>query len=349
MKLQEIINKAKELDGSDIHISAGNPLIIRVHGEIVKYEEFFITPEIADNLAKEMMSDLQVSLFEKGADVDVSYSDDVQDRLRVNVFRQKKTTAIVMRLIDNKIPTIDEMNLPPILKEFSMLPRGMVLITGPTGSGKSTTLASMIDFINESRAKHILTMEDPIEFLHPQKMSVINQREMKTDSDSFAEALKSSLREDPDIILVGEMRDPETIQLALTAAETGHLVLSTLHTIGAPETLNRIVDSFPPHQQSQVRSQMSSSLKAVVSQVLVPKIGGGRVAAHEIMISNAAIANNIRENKITSITSVMETGMREGMILLDRSLAELVKKGLITKEAAYDYVKNRDTFDRLVV
>lgn len=348
MKLQEVLDKIKEMKGSDIHISVGNPIAFRIHGEIHRINEYSLNKSDVMEYLSIILNEDKMSDFKKGLDVDVAYQDSSGDRFRINVFKQKKTPAIVMRLITGDIPSMDDLGLPEVLKELALLPRGLILITGPTGSGKSTTLATMVDYINESKSKHILTLEDPIEFVYNQKKSIVNQREVHNDTESFGAALKSALREDPDVILVGEMRDFETIQLAITAAETGHLVLSTLHTTGAPDTIGRIVDSFPPHQQSQVRSQLSSSLQAVVSQVLVPKIGGGRIAAHEIMRATDAIANNIREGNMSGIEESMRSGGNQGMIQLDSSLAKLVNAGKTTKESAEEFVKKIDDFRRLI-
>ena len=254
-----------------------------------------------------------------------------------------------MRLLRNKIPTIEQLGLPEVLRDMSKLPRGLILVTGPTGSGKSTTLAAMINEINMNQQKHIITLEDPIEYIHSPKMALINQRQIFSDSKGFAQALRSALREDPDVILVGEMRDFETMQLAITAAETGHLVLSTLHTTGAPSTIDRIIDTFPPHQQSQVRSQLAGSLKGVISQVLIPRIDqNNRIAAHEILVMNEAISNLIRENKNHQIGSSMQIGSRQGSQLLENNLAQLVNQRIISKESARELCNSETLLNRLM-
>ena len=293
-------------------------------------------------------NDLEKELYANGEDIDSSFEDKDGSRFRINIFTQRNSPAMVVRLLNTYIPTLEEFGLPDVLKNLAELPRGLVLVTGPTGSGKSTTLAAMINHININKNKHILTLEDPVEYIHPQKKSIINQREIHKDSKSFDDSLKSALREDPDIILIGEMRDIETIRLAITAAETGHLVLSTLHTIGAPDTINRIIDAFPSDQQDQVRAQLSMSLKGVVSQVLVPKAEGGRIAAHEILITNDAIANNIRQNAIQNIPTAMLSGRSVGMKILDHELATLVKRGKVERAKAQEYVKDIETFKRLL-
>lgn len=346
--IKDILKKASEMDASDVHLNTYNPPAFRIDGEIQRIGDEPLTAESIMECINTVTNDLEKEMYKKGEDIDSSYEDEDGNRFRINIFTQRKSPAMVVRLLNTHIPTLEEYNLPRVLAELAELPRGMVLVTGPTGSGKSTTLAAMINHINMNKKKHILTLEDPIEYIHEQKQSILNQREIHKDSKSFDDSLKSALREDPDIILIGEMRDIETIKLAITAAETGHLVLSTLHTIGAPDTINRIIDTFPADQQSQVRAQLSMSLKGVVSQVLIPKVGGGRIAAHEILISNDAIANNIRQNAIQNISSSMLSGKGQGMQLLDHKLAELVREGKIERDKAKEFVKDKEQFDRLM-
>lgn len=346
--IEKLVNQAMEMGTSDIHLNTSNPAIFRIDGKITRLDGPNLTKEEVMEYIKEVTSDLELEMYEKGEDIDSSFELSCGTRLRINIYTQKAEPAMVIRILNNNIPTIDEFGLPEVLKDLAELPRGMVLVTGPTGSGKSTTLAAMINHININSPKHILTLEDPVEYIHEQKQSVVTQREIFKDATSFNDSLRSALREDPDIILIGEMRDTETIRLAITAAETGHLVLSTLHTIGAPDTINRIIDSFPADQQSQIRAQLSMSLKGVVSQVLLPKKGGGRVAAHEILVTNDAIANNIRQGAIQNIGSSMLSGRASGMVLLDYSLAALVKNGKVELEEAYNYAKDRDQLRILV-
>ena len=346
--IQDILDKAQELGASDVHLNVLNPPSFRIDGEITRVDGPNLTTEEITGYIAELISLEEIGLFADGHDVDASYANAAGDRYRINIFTQRQSPALVIRLLNTHIPPLAEFNLPMVFADLAELPRGMVLVTGPTGSGKSTTLAAMINHININKQKHILTLEDPIEYVHAQKKSYINQREIHKDSKSFDASLKSALREDPDIILIGEMRDIETIKLAISAAETGHLVLSTLHTIGAPDTINRIVDTFPGPQQSQVRSQLAMSLKGVISQVLIPKIGGGRIAVHEILISTDGIANNIRQNQIQNISSSMLSGQKIGMQLLDYKLADLVRHKQITKENALEFVKDKDTFNRIL-
>lgn len=344
--IDEILELAVNNGASDIHLNTNNPPVIRVDGVIRRLEVPVMTPGEVEICIKEMLTDKMYKDLLEGEDIDASYTNAKGDRFRINVYRQKGEFAAAIRALSSGVPTLEEFGLPKVLTDLSELQRGLVLVTGPTGSGKSTTLAAMINHININKAVHILTLEDPIEYIHEQKKSMMTQREIHKDSKSFDSSLRSALREDPDVILVGEMRDPETIQLALTAAETGHLVLSTLHTIGAPDTINRIIDSFPSGQQDQVRAQLSTSLKAVVSQALVPKKNGGRIAAHEIMIANTAISANIRQNKIQNIPSAIMSGVSVGMQSIDVNLAELVKDGAITREIAFEVAKDKDALER---
>ena len=347
--LQEILKKAQDEQCSDIHISGNEKILYRKDGRLVSYSNDIVSSEEALSLVHQLISPKHSELYMAGDDVDAAYTDGDSNRYRLNIYRQRGVPALAIRLLRNKIPTVKELMLPEILNELALLPRGLVLVTGPTGSGKSTTLAAMIDHINRNRSVHILTLEDPIEYIHTAKKGMIHQREIHTDANDFASALRSALREDPDVILVGEMRDHETIALALTAAETGHLVLSTLHTTGAANTIDRIIDVFPPHQQGQIRTQLASSLQAVISQDLLPLDGGlGRVAAHEILLKTDAVANLIRENKVVQINSAIQTGMKVGMCTLDGSLVKLIRKNLISMETAMEYTDNPEALKRLL-
>lgn len=333
MNIDSLIQYAKKRNASDIHIEDKGRIALRVDGEIEKLNTDYVLDDYEEAL-KFLMRPVEKTEFEKDNDVDMAYQTKEGQRLRVNVFRKRGKMACVMRLLSDHIPSMEELNLPEVLKKFAMLQRGLVVVTGPTGSGKSTTLASIIDYANRLRNNHVITIEDPIEYVYEPDKCLISQRELGVDTKSFAAALRSSLREDPDIILVGEMRDFETISAAITAAETGHLVLSTLHTTGAAKSIDRIIDVFPPHQQEQIRTQLASVLEGVITQQLVKKIGGGRRAAFEIMVSNPSISNMIRDSKTFQINSSIQTGKREGMILLDNYLGNLVKSGDITFEEA---------------
>lgn len=344
--IDDILEIAKQHNASDLHLNTNNPPVIRVDGELRRLDTDNMTDEQMNICCRELLGDKAFAVLQGGDDVDASYTNSEGARFRVNAYRQTGKLAVALRVLSSEIPTLEEFGLPKILSEFAELKRGLVLVTGPTGSGKSTTLAAMINHINLNRAVHILTLEDPIEYIHSQKRAMITQREIHKDSKSFNDSLRSALREDPDVILVGEMRDPETIQLALTAAETGHLVLSTLHTIGAPDTINRIIDSFPAGNQDQVRAQLSSSLKGVVSQALLPKIGGGRIAVHEILVTNTAVASNIRQNTIQNIASVIHSGGALGMQSIDVKLAELAKRDIISRDIAMETAKDKDTLER---
>jgi len=347
--LQEILQKAQEEKCSDIHISGNEKVLYRKDGRLVSYSDDIMSSEAALDIAHQLLSEDHALIYAQGHDVDAAYTDSENNRYRLNIYRQRGVPAMAIRLLRKEIPTLHELKLPEVLSQLALLPRGLVLVTGPTGSGKSTTLAAMIDHINRNRSVHILTLEDPVEYVHARKKSMIHQREIHADVTDFASALRSALREDPDVILVGEMRDHETISLALTAAETGHLVLSTLHTTGAASTIDRIIDVFPPHQQGQIRTQLASSLQGVISQDLIPLDGGlGRIAAHEIMIMTDAIGNLIRENKIVQINSAIQTGMRMGMCTLDGSLVNLIRKNLISVDTAMEFTNNPEALKRLL-
>ena len=333
LTMQDLLREAADKGASDLHLSAGEPPLLRVHGDLVRIEHPPVTPEQVTELVNSIMSDTQRATFEAEHEVDFACELEGKGRFRVNVFVHSRGPGAVLRTIPTQIPALDTLHMPPVLKELCTRERGLVLVTGPTGSGKSTTLAAMVDVINQTWDAHILTIEDPIEFVHPPKRCLVNQREVGPHTNSFSNALRSALREDPDVILIGEMRDLETISLALTAAETGHLVFGTLHTSSAPKTIDRIIDVFPAGQQGQIRTMLSESLEAVVAQTLLKKKGGGRVAACEVLIGTPAVRNLIREGKLHQITSMMQTGQRLGMQTLDMGLADLVKRGLIEPTA----------------
>jgi twitching motility protein PilT len=331
--MEELLTETAQKGASDLHLSAGEPPMIRVHGDLVRTEHPALTPEAVLALAGSVMSEPLRERFNAEHEVDFACELAGKGRFRVNVFLHSRGPGAVLRTIPTQIPSLESLHMPPILKELCTRERGLVLVTGPTGSGKSTTLAAMVDVINQTWDAHILTVEDPIEFVHPPKRCLVNQREVGPHTASFSNALRSALREDPDVILIGEMRDLETISLALTAAETGHLVFGTLHTSSAPKTIDRIIDVFPAGQQSQIRTMLSESLEAVVAQTLLKKKGGGRVAACEVLIGVPAVRNLIREAKLHQIPSMMQTGQRVGMQTLDMALADLVKRGMIEPTA----------------
>ncbi|MCL2249376.1 MAG: type IV pilus twitching motility protein PilT [Oscillospiraceae bacterium] len=341
MQINDILITAKDRRASDVHITADRNIMLRIDGQLVETELAFSYDE-KQSMILSLLSEKHSKKVQSGGDVDTSYETHTGIRCRVNVFHQQKRIAAAIRLLNEKIPTFDELHLPEALRNLANEPRGLILVTGPTGSGKSTTLAAMVDYINDTRACHILTVEDPIEYVYKQKKSLIHQRSVGEDVDSFSLALRSAMREDPDVILVGEMRDFETISAAITAAETGHLVLSTLHTTGAAMTVDRIIDVFPPHSQHQIRTQLAGVLKGVVTQTLLPRARGeGRVAAFEIMTGTDAVSNLIREGKGHQLNSVIQTGTRQGMILLDDYLANLVRTGTITRDAAVEKAGNK--------
>lgn len=342
MEMIEILTSAVKLNASDVHIVINKPPMVRIRGELVPLPDYpAVSAEESKRLIYSILYDEQKRRFEEEHELDCSIQIAKLARFRVNVFLQKYGVEAVLRVIPSQIPTPEEIGLTPEIVKLTDLPRGLVLVTGATGSGKSTTLACLIEIINQKYKKHILTIEDPIEFVYENKNSVVRQREVGIHTKSFATALKYALRQDPDVILIGEMRDLETISAALTIAETGHLVFATLHTQDAAQTVDRIIDVFPAHQQQQIRIQLSSTLKAVISQVLLPrKDGSGRVAAREIMIVTPAIANLIREGKTHQIYTAIETGAKFGMISLDRSLLELVRKGIVSVEDAVSKAMN---------
>ncbi len=344
MDISQLLQFAYQQDASDLHISAGEPPMIRVHGDMKKIKVPALTTEQAHAMIYDIMGDSQRKSFEESSDIDFSMALGDIARFRVNVFRQGRGVGAVFRKIPTQILSLEALGMPNILAELSRLEKGLVLVTGPTGSGKSTTLAGMVDLINEELEGHILTIEDPVEFVHKSKKCLVNQREVGPHTKSFSNALKAALREDPDIILVGEMRDLETIQLALTAAETGHLVFGTLHTSSAPKTVDRIIDVFPPNQQAQVRAMFAESIQAIITQTLCKKVGGGRVAALEILIGTTAVRNLIREGKIHQIPSVMQTQQGSGMQTLEMHIRELVDRGLISRETAIEKTGNPNMF-----
>jgi twitching motility protein PilT len=345
--IDDLLRTSQQMKASDIHITVGIPPMFRMDGKVAPSRYEIVTPREAQRLVYDVLTSEQIEKFERTKELDFSYGVANVGRFRFNVYRQKGNVGCAMRAIPQKIPSLDQLRLPPVLREMTQKHAGLILVTGPTGSGKSTTIASMIDIINTERPVHIMTMEDPIEYLHFHKTAIVNQREIGQDTDSFANAMRAVLREDPDIILVGEMRDKETIAAALTLAETGHLVFGTLHTRSAPSTIDRVVDVFPPDQQDQIKVQLSNSIQAVVAQQLLPMLGGGRIAATEIMIATSAIRNLIREGKTFQIMSAIETGTQYGMQPMDKVLADMHKSGLISYEEALLRSNDRENFVRL--
>lgn len=347
MDIAKLLEFAIQQKASDLHLSAGEPPMLRINGDVKKIKMPALTVEDAHTMIYDIMGDVQRKNFEEHFEIDFSMALGDLARFRVNCFIQNRGLGAVFRQIPTEILSLERLGMPPILKEIANAEKGLCLVTGPTGSGKSTTLAAMIDYINENFEGHILTIEDPIEFVHKTKKCLINQREIGPQTKSFANALKSALREDPDIILVGEMRDLETIQLALTAAETGHLVFGTLHTSSAPKTVDRIIDVFPPEQQAQVRAMFAESILAIVTQTLCKKVGGGRVAALEILRGSTAVRNLIREGKIHQIPSVMQTSQGAGMQTMEMAMKDLVARGQITREVAIQKTGNHEMFEEL--
>ncbi|MFO8025246.1 type IV pilus twitching motility protein PilT [Thiohalophilus sp.] len=345
MDITELLAFGVKNGASDLHLSAGLPPMIRVDGDVRRINIPAMEHKTVHSLVYDIMNDKQRKDFEEFLETDFSFEIQGLARFRVNAFNHNRGAAAVFRTIPSKIMTLEELNCPPVFKDVSDNARGIVLVTGPTGSGKSTTLAGMVDYKNENDYGHILTIEDPIEFVHESKKCLVNQREVHRDTLGFSEALRSALREDPDIILVGELRDLETIRLALTAAETGHLVFGTLHTSSAAKTIDRIIDVFPAAEKGMVRSMLSESLRAVIAQTLLKKIGGGRVAAHEIMVGTSAIRNLIREDKVAQMYSAIQTGQQYGMQTLDQNLQDLVQRGVVSKQEARVKAANKDTFD----
>jgi len=345
MDIAELLAFGVKSNASDLHLSAELPPMIRVDGDIRRINVPALDNKTVHNMVYDIMNDKQRKDFEEFLETDFSFEIPGLARFRVNAFNHNRGVGAVFRTIPSTILSLEELGAPAVFGDIADTPRGIVLVTGPTGSGKSTTLAAMMDYKNNTEYGHILTLEDPIEFVHQSKKCLVNQREIHRDSLGFAEALRSALREDPDIILVGEMRDPETIGLALSAAETGHLVFGTLHTSSAAKTIDRVIDVFPAAEKEMIRSMLSESLKAVISQTLLKKVGGGRVAAHEIMVGTPAIRNLIRENKIPQMYSAIQTGQALGMQTLDQNLQELIQKGLITKQDAAMKAANKADFE----
>lgn len=333
--IDRLLRLTVESKASDLHLSAETKPCMRIDGDVGQLmdEAVFSSDDIL-TILKELMTEVQFNTLKEKNDIDCAYEIKGLSRFRVNGFKTNRGFCAVLRVIPAKVLTLEDLGMGEIFKKLASKPRGLVLVTGQTGSGKSTSLSAMIDFINKSERKHILTIEDPIEFVHENKLSLINQREVHRDTSDFSSALKSALREDPDVILVGELRDLETIRLALTASETGHLVFGTLHTTSATKTIDRIIDVFPSEEKAMIRTMLSESLQAVVSQALIKKVGGGRVAVHEIMVCNSAIRSNIRESKVAQMYSVIQTGAKDGMVTLDQSIKYLLNKNMISKEDA---------------
>jgi twitching motility protein PilT len=349
MTLPELLKKTVDLDGSDLHLATNSPPQVRVHGKLQRLELADLSPADTKQLAYSVLTDAQKKRFEEELELDFSFGIRGLARFRCNLFNQRGAVGAVYRLIPEKIRSFHDLGLPSVIATLAERPRGLVLVTGPTGSGKSTTLAAMIDKINIERSEHILTIEDPIEYIHPHKSCLVNQREVHSDTNGFAVALRAALREDPDVVLIGEMRDLETIESALRIAETGHLTFATLHTNSAAQTINRIIDAFPAHQQGQIRTQLSLVLEGIVCQALLPKIGGGRVVSLEILVPTPAIRNLIREDKVHQIYSAMQTGQEKvGMQTANQSLATLYMNRQITLETALAATSHKDELQEMI-
>ena len=348
-RVKSLLRLVAQQNASDLHLVVGRYPTLRLDGRLYPLtQESILSADDTLALSDVLMSEENKKRLEADGQVDFSYNFEDKARFRTNIFYQQGNTSVAMRMVSGRIRTLEELNIPPALYEFTHHAQGLLLITGPVGHGKSTTLSALIDFINHNDDKHIITIEDPIEYIYEQDRCIINQREVERDTKSFSEGLRSVFREDANVVLIGELRDWETISTAMTAAETGHLILATLHTNDTSQTIDRIIDVFPAHQQNQIRSQLASVLLGVVSQRLVPKVGGGRVPAMEIMMNNHAVENLIRENKAYQIDSVIETSLREGMISLDKSLADLVQRGLITMDDAMTFSKNQEYLQMLI-
>ncbi len=350
ININKILDEARALGCSDLHFTTEIPPVVRLHGSLKQMSGYpVLTNDVITDVMKQMTNDAQKASIAQNIDTDFSYVTESGFRHRVNVYFQRGNLAIAIRLLRNDIPTLEDLKLPKILSEFCMRPRGLILVTGPTGSGKSTTLAGMIDYVNVHRSAHIITVEDPIEYMHEHKCCMVNQREVGMDVPDFAAALRAALREDPDVILVGEMRDFETISAAVTAAETGHLVFSTLHTTSASDTINRIIDVYPEHQQQQIRAQLANVLVAVISQTLIPTADGkGRIAAQEILNVTDACSAMIRDNKVHLIQSAIQTGKQSGMQTLDQELARLTKSRIIDEEHALEKCHDKQEYYRFL-
>lgn len=348
--IEEIMKDASDAGASDVHITVGIPPKMRVNGNLVTMNYQKMMPQDTMAVACEIMNDIQRSRFEERGEYDMSFSIPELGRYRVNIYKQRGSAALALRLVDTQVPSPEKLGVPESVINLYERKRGLILVTGPTGSGKSTTLAAIIDKINNNRDAHVITLEDPIEYLHQHKKAMVNQREIGLDTQNYANALRAALREDPDVILVGEMRDFETISVAITAAETGHLVLSTLHTIGAASTVDRVIDVFPPHQQQQIRVQFANVLEAVISQQLIPTADRrGRVAAFEVMHANHAVRNLIREGKSHQLASVMQTNRKMGMITMDDAIIQLYYEGRIDREMAIQFAQDPDGMQQKVM
>jgi twitching motility protein PilT len=349
IRIEPLLDEVLKRDASDLHLQVGLPAMLRIDGALVKVENpVVLKPEDLKALVYSVLDDQQKKMLESELELDFSFAYGDLARFRVNAFHEKGNLAVALRLIPTAIRTIADLGLPKIIDSFTEYPRGLVLTTGPTGSGKSTTQAAMIDKINSEKSLHIITIEDPIEYQHHHKQSIVVQREVHFDTLTFGAGLRSALREDPDVILIGEMRDLETISTAVTLAETGHLVLATLHTNSASQSIDRMIDVFPPHQQQQIRIQLSNVLQAIVSQRLIPMVGGGRVAAAEILVVNSAVRNIIRDAKTHQIDAVIQTGAEQGMQTMDSTLVHLVHEGKISQEVARGFAVNVQEFERLM-
>lgn len=347
MDIKKTLMKAVELKASDLHITTNLPPVMRINGDLVYYGDKALIPEDTEDMMRQVLNEAQVDKLNQVGEIDFSFHISDVSRFRVNAYKQRGSYTLAFRVVSVTIPTLDGLGFPPVMKELAMKQRGLILVTGPTGSGKSTTLAAMVNHINQNRSCHVITLEDPIEYLHKHGKSMINQREIGSDSMSFANGLRAALREDPDVILVGEMRDTETIATAITAAETGHLVMSTLHTGSADQTIDRIIDVFPPYQQQQIRIQLAGTLNGIITQQLLPTADGtGRFAALEIMVATGAISNLIREGKSHQIPTAIQTGVKLGMRSMDYSLADLVRYGIITQETAYTHAMDPEMLRR---
>jgi twitching motility protein PilT len=335
-----ILDDAIERKASDIHLVVGKPPIFRIDGRLVVRKAKPILKKELESMLTEILTSKQWATFLAKHELDFAFEEE-SHRFRMNLHVERGNPALAARVIRMQLPTFEEIGIPDVVRDMTKLPNGLILVTGPAGTGKSTTLAAMLGEINATRPAHIVTLEDPIEFVYPSGLGLVKQREVGTDTESFAEGLKHMLRQDPDVVMVGEMRDPETIATTLTLAETGHLVFSTLHTRSAPATINRIIDSFPPNQQNQVRLQLALSLRGIISQVLLPRAKGGRVAAREVLVANPAIANLIRENKVEQIGNVVLTGRKAGMVSLEQSIQDLIKQGVVTDTVAMQFTETK--------
>ncbi len=348
LHIDDLLLECTQRGASDLHLSERLPPMIRHDGRLVRLNYEALTSQDIQRLIYDILTNQQIQWFEKVRELDFSYGISGVGRFRFNVYRQRGAIGVASRAIPTRVPTLEELRLPPLLRELTRRPSGLILVTGATGAGKSTTLAACIDIINNERDCHVLTIEDPIEYIHSHRRAMVNQRELGQDTNSFENALRAVLREDPDVILIGELRDLETISAAITLAETGHLVFATLHTRNAPQTIDRLVDVFPPYQQDQIKVQLANALEAVVAQQLLPKVGGGRIPAVEIMLANNAVRNLIREGRSEQLTSCIETGGSSGMVPMDRALVNLVRLGQVTMEAAAAASLDPDNFQRLL-